>query len=138
MQIDPRRHLDIPGTHNVRDLGGYETEDGRQTQWRRILRADSLFGLPDASRRELVDLGLRTVIDLRRNSELEAAPSVLADSTELAYHHLNMIGEDDLEGPSHPVEGPARTAAIYCLWLDLRQPSRMQILRQPRSSTKWA
>ena len=128
MQIDPRRHLAIEGTYNVRDLGGYETADGRQTQWRRVLRADSLSGLPDASRRELVDLGLRTVIDLRRGSELEAAPSVLADSSGTSYHHLDMIGEDPLEGPALPVEGPARTAGSYCLWLDLRQDAVRQIL----------
>ena len=134
MQIDPRRHLDIEGTHNVRDLGGYETENGKRTQWRRFLRADSLSGLSDASRQALVDLGLRTVVDLRRGSELEAAPSALADSTELAYHHLDMIGEDPLEPfPAPVVEGAdnryaKRVATSYCLWLDRRQPSVRQIL----------
>ena len=133
MQIDPRRHLEIEGTHNVRDLGGYETQDGRLTQWRRFLRADSLFDLPVASQQMLLDLDLRTVVDLRRGSELETAPSVFADSTELAYHHLDMIGEDPLEPfPAAAIEGAdryaQRTAGSYWLWLDRRQSSVRQIL----------
>ena len=134
MEIDARRHLEIEGTHNIRDLGGYETEDGKgETQWRRFLRADSLFDLPDASRQALVDLGLRTVVDLRRGSELETAPSAFADSTAPAYHHLDMIGEDPLEPfPAPAAEGASsyaqRVGGSYCQWLERRQPSVRQIL----------
>ena len=63
--MDPRRHLPLEGALNVRDLGGYETADGRTTQWRRFLRADGLHELADSARDELLDLGLRTVVDLR-------------------------------------------------------------------------
>ena len=27
------RALDVEGAYNVRDLGGYETRDGRMTRW---------------------------------------------------------------------------------------------------------
>jgi hypothetical protein len=35
------------GCLNVRDLGGHPTEDGRETRWRRIVRADSVRQLSD-------------------------------------------------------------------------------------------
>ncbi len=61
----PKRHLRLEGTYNVRDIGGYRTTDGRHTRWRRLLRADSLHRLTPASQAALVDYGVRTVIDLR-------------------------------------------------------------------------
>ena len=42
-EIEPTdRRIPFEGLFNVRDLGGYETVDGRLTRWRRLYRADSL------------------------------------------------------------------------------------------------
>ena len=128
MDIDSRRHLAIEGTRNVRDLGGYETRDGRQTRWGRFLRSDGLQGVTAAGREKLLGLGLKTVVDLRRGSELAVAPSVFAGSPDVAYHHLDMIGEGPLE-EAHPLsDGAERIAHTYCLWLDLRQEAVCRIL----------
>ena len=40
------RHIDISGAYNVRDLGGYPTEDGRTTRRGHFIRADRLSALP--------------------------------------------------------------------------------------------
>ena len=72
----PDRHLPLPGTRNLRDVGGYPAMDGRRTRWRTLLRTDSLDLLPPDSQATLIELGLRQVIDLRWPSELERAPSV--------------------------------------------------------------
>ena len=37
----------LPGTYNVRDVGGYATRDGRVVRWRTLFRADSLHRLTD-------------------------------------------------------------------------------------------
>jgi protein-tyrosine phosphatase len=123
MTIDPRRHLALEGSHNIRDLGGYDTADGRQTKWRRFLRAAGLGQLTAAAQSELVEAGLRTVVDLRRGSELEADPSVFAGSSQLAYHHIDFVGEGPID-PSQPLDDSRHeNAAAYCIWLDDRQPS---------------
>lgn len=71
------RHLQLPGTYNVRDIGGYPTADGRVTRWRTLFRADALHQLDDEGRRMLGELGVRTVIDLREDDELTTAPNQL-------------------------------------------------------------
>ena len=61
----PNRHLRIPGTRNLRDVGGYPAGEGRRTRWRTLYRTDALDRLPPQSQARLIELGLRHVIDLR-------------------------------------------------------------------------
>ncbi len=63
---------------NVRDLGGYETVDGRRTRRRALVRADDLCRLGPEGRAALVEYGVRTIIDLRSPSEVEAEPHPFA------------------------------------------------------------
>ncbi len=101
MDIDqrPARHLRLEGTYNVRDVGGYLTEDGRITRWRRLLRADGMHRLSAAAQQTLLDEGLRTIIDLRRPSEAEHYPNVFATATTLRYRHMPLyqvvVGDHD-------------------------------------------
>ena len=105
----PPRRLNLEGAYNVRDLGGYATQDGRQTRWRTLLRADELHRLAPASQAAIIDYGIRTVIDLRSTVELELYPSVFAGSSQVAYHHKNLHGDvrtrdiPDFEATREPV-----------------------------------
>ncbi len=122
--MQPARHLDIEGAYNVRDLGGYPTLNGRRTRWKTFIRAASLHRLPPGSRDDLIDYGIRTVIDLRRTHEVEEAPNVFAGSSQVTYHHQNMIGDEPLAGTTSaasPVSAET-IPAIYGSWLDLCQP----------------
>ena len=58
-------------TYNFRDVGGYAGLDGRTVRWRRLFRADSLHRLGEADAEAFAELGVRTVIDLRRPFEVE-------------------------------------------------------------------
>lgn len=71
---DGKRELSWDGCLNVRDLGGHPTIAGRETRYRRIVRADSVRQLTDAGWRALVDYGIRTVVDLRGDHELRDDP----------------------------------------------------------------
>ncbi len=65
------RALTFEGCVNFRDLGGYRTTDGMALGWRRLFRADGLHRLTAADHRQLIDLGVATVIDLRTVDEAE-------------------------------------------------------------------
>jgi protein-tyrosine phosphatase len=116
--LHPDRHLSLEGSLNLRDLGGYRTEDGRQTRWKRFLRADSLHELPPASQDALIEYGVRTVIDLRFTRETRGWPNVFAESPRVAFHHQNMIGDTLPEGYPTEGEGPEMVKAIYRAIID--------------------
>lgn len=88
-----QRHLPLEGSYNIRDVGGYTTGDGGTTRWRTFLRADSLHRLTPVGQQELIDYGVRTVIDLRHERELVAAPAVFANSCVVNYVNISLMEE---------------------------------------------
>lgn len=127
------RVLDVPGAYNVRDLGGCPTSDGKTTRYRAFLRADGLHNLSESTRSDLIDYGVRTVIDLRRTHETVEAPNALANVEGVEYLHLNMIGDTDPPGYVAPPQDewttPEATANIYRVLLDQRQEVIRETLR---------
>jgi protein-tyrosine phosphatase len=126
-----KRRLDLEGTYNVRDVGGYRTQDGRRTRWRTFLRADSLHRLSDVSKATLIEYGVRTVIDLRTDSGARSAPSAFAGSSDVEFHHQDMIGDApraEESEPSAPQGRPQRIRASYKRILDRRQPQICETL----------
>lgn len=93
------RHVQLPGTRNLRDLGGYPAGAGRTTRWGTLLRTDAHDRLPKASQDRLIEMGIRQVIDLRWPTELADRPSVFAGSPTVRYLHVPL-----LDNPPFPVE----------------------------------
>ncbi|PCH68608.1 MAG: protein tyrosine phosphatase [Rhodobacteraceae bacterium] len=89
-----QRHLPIPGSYNIRDLGGYRTKGGDVIRWRRFLRADSLHRLDNSGLDHLLGEGLTTVIDLRTRAEVNDAPNPFRDTSAVTFHNLPLF--DDL------------------------------------------
>jgi protein-tyrosine phosphatase len=85
------RVVTLDAVHNFRDLGGYETADGRVTRWRTLYRADGLQRLSAADIETLRPLHLRTVLDLRTHRELEERGSFPVESLPVQFHHLPVI-----------------------------------------------
>ncbi len=82
----PPRTLPIEGGHNLRDLGGYRTQDGRQLKWRTLYRAGALYGLPEQSRAALRELGIRAICDLRTPAERAQNPMEWHDGLDIHYY----------------------------------------------------
>jgi protein-tyrosine phosphatase len=68
------RDLLWEGCLNVRDLGGHPADDGGETRFGSVVRADSVGNLTPAGWEALAEYGIRTVIDLRGDHEREEDP----------------------------------------------------------------
>jgi protein-tyrosine phosphatase len=88
--VAPERHIALEHACNFRDLGGYETTDGRRVRWRTLFRADGLSGLTPADLDVVRSLGVATVLDLRSTTELEGG-RFPADTVPVAFHHLPIV-----------------------------------------------
>ena len=70
--LQRNRELAWDGCLNVRDLGGHRTEDGSETKYGAVVRADSVRQLTDEGWEALVGYDIATVVDLRGDHEREA------------------------------------------------------------------
>ncbi|MCJ7754110.1 MAG: tyrosine-protein phosphatase [Thermoanaerobaculales bacterium] len=58
----PERHIVLDGQPNFRDLGGYETTDGRTVKWGQVFRSGELPRLSDDDMATLEELEISTVV----------------------------------------------------------------------------
>jgi protein-tyrosine phosphatase len=65
------RHISLTGQANFRDLGGYETVDGRSVKWGEVYRSGRLAKLTDEDVAKLGQLGIRTVVILLTDDDKE-------------------------------------------------------------------
>ena len=101
-QEEPQgRYLAWDSCYNIRDIGGYPTQNDSRTRWRALVRADNLYRLTPQGQAALRDYGVRTVIDLRFARELarEANPFAAQQGAEgmPRYLHLPVMDPDDAE-----------------------------------------
>lgn len=76
------RNVNIPGIQNFRDLGGYPSySTKKQVRWGMIYRSAEIDSLECYSRRELRNLGIKTLIDLRTSSETGRQSPLQKNST---------------------------------------------------------
>jgi protein-tyrosine phosphatase len=86
------RDLTWDGCLNVRDLGGHTTEDGGETRFGAIIRADSVRQLTDEGWQALVDYGVHTVVDLRGDHERAGDPPA---ELPVAVVHVPFMENDE-------------------------------------------
>jgi protein-tyrosine phosphatase len=115
------RDLVWDGLLNVRDLGGHSTEDGGETRFDEIVRADTVRRLSDEGWRALLDYGIRTIVDLRTDGELQADPPAELPVTAV---HVPFLEEDEEvfreveEAAAAATDQAASTRAVYLIFLE--------------------
>ena len=78
------RLLPLEGGRNFRDLGGYETEDGRTVKWGTVFRSGVMSELTADDYGYLSSLGIQVVCDLRAADERASEPTNW-DAGEIEY-----------------------------------------------------
>lgn len=87
---EPRsRIVNIDGTLNFRDLGGYQTASGQTVKWGKMYRSAQLDRLSDSGIATLAELDIAVVVDLRFSDESNSYPTIKAavpDAEMLSWH----------------------------------------------------
>lgn len=102
--------LPTEGIHNFRDYGGWLTEDGRQVRRGILFRSGQHVGATDADLALIAALDIRTVIDLRGESERARHPCRRVEG--FAGEVIFYDGETT-SAPPHMDIDPATTTAEF-------------------------
>lgn len=86
------RYYTFEHIYQFRDIGGYRTVDGYTTVYNRFFRSSALYGLTSDDQRQVYELGVRTVIDLRTHQELVEQGRTQFDAEyDVQLLHMPMI-----------------------------------------------
>ena len=81
--------LSIKQLPNIRDLGGFETTDGKKIIYGKLFRSGKLYKLKPSTKKAIENLNLKCVIDLRIETERHEKPDTKIDgATYLPYSLL--------------------------------------------------
>ena len=125
------RTLDWDGCFNARDLGGLPLEDGGETRFGALVRADNVRKLSDEGWRSLEAHGIRRIVDLRWPEELAQDPP---RDVALDVVHVSLFGaydpafRDDVEEYMAVNDAVGYWAASYTATLEAHGPEAALVL----------
>ena len=94
--IVAERHQPFKGVVNFRDLGGYETVDGRRLKWGQVFRSGHLARVSEEDKRLIKRMEIKVICDFRTPAEMEAQPDWLPENGSMTYIHYPIVhGEFD-------------------------------------------
>ena len=100
--IRAERRLNLEGPKNFRDLGGYQTRDGRITRWGCLYRSDQPEILSTRDQNYLKNIGLNIVVDLRKSLESKNSPSSPIDG--ITFLHRSVFPDQPFDPFSKLIE----------------------------------
>ena len=71
--------IEVTGSRNLRDIGGYRTMDGREVKKGLLYRSDHLSKVTKRDIERVAALGVKTVYDLRGEEERKSSPERLPE-----------------------------------------------------------
>lgn len=92
------RHLiPLEGGRNFRDLGGYQTMDGRTIKSGKLFRSGVLHHMTAADYSKVAEFGIKTVVDFRANDERESEPTHwgAGDVNVMTWDYSMNFGQDE-------------------------------------------
>jgi protein-tyrosine phosphatase len=133
------RRLPLEGTPNFRDLGGYETEDGRAVRWGVLYRSGVLTPLTEKDMTYLSQLDVRVVCDFRTPQENAEAPERWVASPKAEMVSLPIGGDQKnqnagvsklLAGNPTPQQIQQRMAGTYADFAIKASPQYAAVFKQ--------
>jgi protein-tyrosine phosphatase len=126
--IAGERNLGLRGAKNFRDLGGYPALGGARTRWGRVFRSDALV-LDDLDYDIFASLGIRTVYDLRSDTERDSTPNRLPELSHVS-ELVSLVSESAAPPPLDALigDGEAFLADVYLHMLERSAVSLGRIL----------
>lgn len=85
------RTINLDGTNNFRDLGGYIGHEGKTVKYNQFFRSDALHKLSDNDIAWLEEIGIKTIVDFRSASEIIDNEDKMIKGSH--YFHLNPKAE---------------------------------------------
>lgn len=85
------RTINLDGTNNFRDLGGYIGHEGKTVKYNQFFRSDALHKLSDNDIAWLEEIGIKTIVDFRSASEIIDNEDKMIKGSY--YYHLNPKAE---------------------------------------------
>ena len=93
----PQRRLEMYGTPNFRDFGGYLTASGKSVKWGYLFRSGQLSNLTESDVSLLDSLKLDLICDFRREEEQSSAPNRLPETSSLRVLSVPIIPGSNAE-----------------------------------------
>ena len=87
-EVFAERVVELEGSVNFRDLGGYLSNEKIPVKWGKVFRSDGLSKLSFNDVNLLNQIGLKTIVDFRTSREVDSSPDVIPNKKKVQYLHL--------------------------------------------------
>jgi protein-tyrosine phosphatase len=124
-----QRLVPFSGVLNFRDLGGYETDDGRHTRWGRLFRSDAMHDLTEEDLEVFRGLGIACVVDLRSVSEVERTGRGLLTYEPLHYVNSPVLTSLETDESRADID-EGYMARRYLEYLDMGAPAFVRVIEE--------
>jgi protein-tyrosine phosphatase len=88
------REIQLEGSFNFRDLGGYETVDGRNVKRGMLFRSGNLSRVTEKDIEMINQLGIGKICDLRGLDEIEKFPDPILDGA--IWSHTPLVSDEKM------------------------------------------
>ncbi|BDR61124.1 tyrosine-protein phosphatase [Lactobacillus xylocopicola] len=93
--------IGVKSGRNFRELGGYQTKDGKTIKMHKLLRTANLATLDQADLKFLHDYGVKYIVDFRSTAEVEHEPDLVPAG---AFYNFDPVFSEDLTDASKGID----------------------------------
>lgn len=121
--------LPYSGVHNIRCLGGHPTAENGLTRADAYWRGCALQGVSVDDLENMIDRGMTSIIDLRRDDEIDNAPNPLAQDRRVGYRNIALFdGLAPIDSMAQEAPGEFDMGYRYRRALDECQDNMAEVL----------